>query len=89
MIVTKSVRGPSGYPVGVGFTRTVGEVEEIHVTSGKMVAVFAASSCNLHPIPTSVSGNIVTVEMFTLSGPLLTASTVLSSVELVIIADGY
>ena len=91
MIVMKSVTGPLGYDTAAGFNIVIGELEEIHVTSGKMVAAKVASSSELYPIVTSVSGNIATLEMFFIGSGMTwsSASSVLTSVELVIIADGY
>lgn len=89
MIVMKSVRGPSGYNPTDGFNVTVGELQVINQSSGKMVMASVVSSCDLRPIPTAVSGNILTVKMITSSGAFLTTSTILSSVEVVVVADGY
>lgn len=99
MIVMKSVLGPSGYRVGVGFNVTIGELERVeHLGSGFVggsftgsgikAGIFANTSCHLFPIVTKVSGNVLGVETFTASG-LNAASSVLLTVGFTAIAEGY
>ena len=93
MIVMKTVLGPSGY-AATGFTRIIGEVEEIEVSSGKLVVAQVVSSADVYCRPNTVSGNIVTLM---LEGPLTnsglmnwaSASSVFTTVEIAVIAGGY
>ena len=91
--------GPSGYRVGVGFNVTVGDVERVtHLGSGFVAGVFTGSgiragifantSCFLFPLVTKVSGNVLGVETFTVSG-LNAASSVLTTVQFTVIAEGH
>jgi len=99
MIVMKSITGPSGYRVGVGFTATIGELERVEhlgsgfvggsfTGSGVKAGVFANTSCHLFPVVTKVSGNVLGIETFTVSG-LNAASSVLNTVLFTVIAEGY
>ena len=55
----RSVRGPASYATG-GFLTTLGEVERIAVTSGRLAAAWVVSSSPLIAQVVAVSGNIVT-----------------------------
>ena len=56
----RSVRGPASYAAG-GFLTTLGEIERIAVTSGRLAAAWVVSSSPLMAQVVTVSGNIVTV----------------------------
>lgn len=56
----RSVRGPSSYGAG-GFLVTLGDVERIAVTSGRLAAAWTVSSSPLQAQVVNVSGNVATV----------------------------
>lgn len=60
MLRMRSVRGPSSYAAG-GFAVTLGDVQVIEQSSGRMVSVYQASSTPFSPTVVSASGNICTV----------------------------
>ncbi len=92
MIIMKSVRGPAVYVPSTGYDVTIGELEEIHVSSGNMVMAQVLTSSVMVAIPSSVSGNIVTLIMQDSRSGLMVysdTSTILSATEIAVIADGY
>lgn len=92
MIAMKSVRGPATYVPADGYDVTIGELEEINVSSGKMVMAQVLTSSVMVAIPNSVSGNIVTLLMQDSRSGLMAfsdTSTPLSETEIAVIADGY
>lgn len=92
MIVMKSVRGPAVYVPSTGYDVTIGELEEVNVSSGKMVMAQVLTSSVMIAIPNSVSGNIVTLVMQDARSGLMAfsdTSTILSATEIAVIADGY
>ena len=56
----RSVRGPASYSAG-GFLVTLGDIERIAVTSGRLVAAWTVSSSPLIAQVVNASGNIATV----------------------------
>lgn len=91
MIVMKSVRGPAVYDLTNGYDITVGELQNIGTSSGKMVIVSAVSSSQFVFLPFSISGPIVTVKAYNGASGLLvvTTSANLSLVEIGVVAFGY
>ena len=56
----RSVRGPASYLAG-GFLVTLGDIERIAVSSGRMVAAWTVSSSPFVAQVVNASGNIATV----------------------------
>ena len=56
----RSIRGPASYAAG-GFLATLGDIERIAVSSGRMVAAWTVSSSPLIAQAVNASGNIATV----------------------------
>ena len=56
----RSIRGPASYATG-GFLATLGDIERIAVSSGRMVAAWVVSSSPLVAQVVNASGNIATV----------------------------
>lgn len=56
----RSVRGPSSYAAG-GFLVTLGDIERIAVTSGRLVAAWVVSSSPFVAQVVQASGNVATV----------------------------
>ena len=56
----RSIRGPASYAAG-GFLVTLGDIERIAVSSGRMVAAWVVSSSPLVAQAVNASGNVVTV----------------------------
>ena len=56
----RSVRGPSSYAAG-GFLVTLGDVERIAVSSGRLVTASVVSSSPLMAQVVNASGNVATV----------------------------
>ena len=56
----RSIRGPASYAAG-GFLVTLGDIERIAVSSGRMVAAWVVSSSPLVAQVVNASGNIATV----------------------------
>ena len=56
----RSIRGPASYAAG-GFLVTLGDIERIAVSSGRMVAAWIVSSSPLIAQAVNASGNIATV----------------------------
>lgn len=56
----RSVRGPASYSAG-GFLATLGEIERIAVSSGRLVAAWVVSSSPMVAQAVNASGNIATV----------------------------
>ena len=81
-----SVRGPSSYSAG-GFDVTLGDVDFIAASSGRMVAASIASSSQLTAQVVASSGNIATVMLHTASAEIADA-TDLSALEVNVIYQG-
>ena len=56
----RSIRGPASYAAG-GFLVTLGDIERIAVSSGRMVAAWVVSSSPLIAQAVNASGNVATV----------------------------
>ena len=56
----RSVRGPASYAAG-GFLVTLGDIERIAVSSGRLVAAWVVSSSPLVAQVVNASGNVATV----------------------------
>lgn len=56
----RSIRGPASYSAG-GFLATLGDIERIAVSSGRMVAAWVVSSSPLVAQVVNASGNIATI----------------------------
>lgn len=56
----RSVRGPASYAAG-GFLVTLGNIERIAVTSGRLVAAWVVSSSPMIAQVVQASGNVATV----------------------------
>lgn len=56
----RSVRGPSSYAAG-GFLVTLGDVERLSVSSGRMVSAATVSSSPMAAQVVNASGNVATV----------------------------
>ena len=81
--ISKTVAGPSGYDPTNGWLLRVGELEIVRSAS-----VGIGSSCDFRPQVAMCSGNVVTINTYNMSGILNTASTILSSTNFLILADG-
>lgn len=57
---TRSIRGPSSYSAG-GFLVTLGDIERIAVSSGRMVSAAIVSSSPMVAQVVNASGNVATV----------------------------
>lgn len=56
----RSVRGPASYAAG-GFLVTLGDIERIAVSSGRMVSAYTVSSSPMVAQVVNASGNVATV----------------------------
>ena len=56
----RSVRGPASYSAG-GFLVTLGDIERIAVSSGRLVAAWVVSSSPFVAQAVNASGNVATV----------------------------
>jgi hypothetical protein len=83
MIVSYKTTGPAGYPPNTGWLPRVANIEKV---AGAVVGV--GSSCEFKPTVVNCSGNVVTVMLSNASGALVAVSTILSSVNFVIFAEG-
>jgi len=60
MLRMRSVRGPSSYTAG-GFLVTLGDIERIAVSSGRLVSAATVSSSPMMAQVVNASGNVATV----------------------------
>ena len=60
MLRMRSVRGPASYLAG-GFLATLGDIERIAVSSGRMVAAWTVSSSPFVAQVVNASGNVATI----------------------------
>lgn len=56
----RSVRGPASYAAG-GFLATLGDIQQISVSSGRMVSATTVSSSPMAAQVVNASGNVATV----------------------------
>jgi len=83
MIVSYISKGPAGYNPTTGMLIRVGNLEKVN---GAIIGV--GTSCQLRPQVMNCSGNVVTVKTFNYSGMHNAVSTILSSTDFCIFAEG-
>ena len=88
MVRMRSVRGPASYAAG-GFTVTLGDIQVIESSSGRMVQAVMSSSTYFLANVVSASGNIATVIMRDArSGGIEPTSGDLSNLHMAVIYEG-
>ena len=97
MIKMIAVNGPATYTAGASFDRPVGDIEEIDVSSGKVLMCQMVSSGEVFARVNNVSGNIASIRLYGpvgSSGINLTAdwastTAVFSTVEIAMVVEGH